>query len=240
MQKLLILCVLVSGLVLTLGFGSLPAHSAGETSALLAAMQQKYESIQTFRAHFTQVLTNTASREKERRSGRVALKKPRHIRWETLEPEKELLVASEDVVWDYFAEEQTAYKYHAAEILDSKTMLHFLDGTARLDKDFEVVNAGQEEGLTRLDLTPKEPEPGLVQASVWVHPTSYLIERISMVDFYGNENLVAFSGTVLNPPLDDALFSFTPPEGVDVFDNTKDISSLGITSPQLPEHTLQN
>lgn len=223
MQKLLIACVLLSGLVLTMGF-SQTAHSTGETAALLAAIQKQYESMKTFRAHFTQVLTNTASRETERRSGRVALKKPRLIRWETLEPEKELLVATKDVVWDYFEAEMTAYKYKASDILDSKTMLNFLDGSARLDKDFEVVNAGQEDGLTRLDLTPKEPEPGLVQASIWVDPTSSLIQRISMIDFYGNENMVSFSDTSLNPPLDESLFIFTPPSGVDVFDNTEETS----------------
>jgi len=224
MQKLLIACVLVAGLALTMGFSLQSAASSPETNALLDAIQKQYEKMQTFRAHFSQVLVNSASRETERRSGRVSMKRPGLIRWETLEPEKELLVATKDVVWDYFETEKTAYKYKASEILDSKTMLHFLAGTTRLDKDFEVVNAGAEDGLTRLDLTPREPEPGLVQASIWAEPATGLIKRISMVDFYGNENVVAFTDMSLNPPLDDGLFSFTPPAGVEVFDNTVDES----------------
>lgn len=225
MQKLLFACVFVAGLVLTAGQAMLSAAATEETAALLEKIQQQYEKMTSLRADFSQVLTNVSSKESQRRGGRVAIKKPHAIRWETLEPERELLVAGKDVVWDYFEEEKTAYKYHAAEVLDSKTMLRFLAGKARLDADFEVAPAGTDQGLTRLDLTPREPEPGLVAASVWVNAEG-IIQRISMVDFYGNENVVAFANLMLNPPLEDSLFVFTPPKGVEVFDNTVDSSIL--------------
>lgn len=190
---------------------------------LLDGMQKKYEAMTSLSAEFEQVLFNTASGEEDKRSGSIAFKKPQLIRWETLEPEKELIVIGQDEVWDYIEEEMVAYKYTREYVLDSKTMIRFISGQANLEEDFYIEREGEEEGLVKLSLTPMEPEPQLVHAYLWVDPKTKLFKRITLMDFYGNENTLTFTSLEENPDLADDLFEFTPPEDVDIMDNSEDM-----------------
>ncbi len=186
---------------------------------LVGTIQKTYENLTAFDAKFTQVLRNTASGEEQERKGMIFFKNPGLVRWETTEPESELLVVGKSVVWDYFDEEKVAYKYSVEQVLDSKTMLRFISGQARLDQDFWISREGDEEGLAKLNLTPKEPEPQLVQAYVWVEAGQGLLRRILLQDFYGNENELHFTELRINPDAPDDLFEFTPPADAEIFDN---------------------
>ena len=187
---------------------------------ITAHIQEQYETLRGFQADFVQTLKNAASGESETRTGKIFFKQPQFVRWETITPERELLLAGKDVVWDYFQEEMTVYKYPASKILGSKTMLRFLSGKARLEQDFFVTDKGTKEGLVKLNLVPREPEPSLVEADVWLDPETYLLKKILFIDFYGNENRLSLENLVLNPGLSMDLFEFTPPKGVEIMDNT--------------------
>lgn len=184
-------------------------------------IQQQYDSLKGFQAEFTQNLTNAASGEVETRRGKIAFMQPSLIRWETAAPEPEILIVGEDAVWNYFSEDGIAIKYPLSQVLNSKTMVRFLSGKARLEEDFAVDNQGMDKGLVKIRLTPKEPEPSLVLAYIWVDPKSYLIRSVLIVDFYGNGNQVNLPKLELNPKLSKGYFNFTPPPGVEVQDNTK-------------------
>lgn len=197
------------------------ASGSAQSEEITRRIQQQYETLKGFKAGFTQELTNAASGEVEKRRGSIAFMQPSLIRWETVEPEKELLIVGEKAVWDYFSEERLAIKYPLAQVLSSKTMIRFLSGKAQLEEDFAVENQGQEGGLVKIRLTPKEPEPSLVLAYIWVDPKKYLIRSVLLMDFYGNGNQVNLSNLELNPGLSKSYFNFTPPAGVEVQDNTK-------------------
>ncbi len=193
------------------------SYAAGISSEI----QKEYDSIQGFQVDFKQQLKNAASGELEIREGRIWFKQPGLVRWETDLPERELLIVGKDVVWDYFPTEETAMKYAASDILSSKNMIKFISGKARLEEDFEIQDLGMEMGLRKLMLTPKEPEPSLVLATIWVDPATNLLRSILLVDFYGNGNKLGLDKLVRNPELPDRLFEFSPPDGVSIQDNTK-------------------
>lgn len=196
---------------------------ADDPGQLAGRMQRKYAAIKAFSADFTQAIRNAASGDTEHRSGSFLFKKPTLVRWETVKPEKELLLVGTSAVWDYFEEDKEAYRYSVKDVIGSKTMLRFLTGKANLTEDFIVAagkpEAGDASGLTVLDLAPREPEPGLVMAKIWVDPRTDLIVRIRIQDFYANTNDLTLSKVVLNPRLPDKLFAFTPPKDVQVHEN---------------------
>lgn len=195
------------------------APQAVRCQEITARMQERYESLLAFQAGFVQELTNAASGETERRTGRIYFKQPRLIRWETDEPEKELLIVGRDAVWDYFADEELAVRYALSQVFDSKTMLRLLSGKIRLEEDFFVEVQERRGGLVKLKLTPREPEPGLVMAFAWVEPETGLLKGLRLVDFYGNVNMLKLGKVVVDPDLDESMFEFTPPEGTMVQDN---------------------
>ena len=215
MKTLLVL--LVAGLLAA----AVPALAADPTE-LAGRIQKKYASITAFSAGFSQAIRNAASGDVEHRSGSFDFKKPTLVRWETVKPEKELLIVGANAVWDYFEEDKEAYRYSVQEIINSKTMLRFLTGKANLTEDFLVASGKPEEagpGQAVLQLAPREPEPGLVMAKVWVDLSTDLIARIFIQDFYANTNDLTLTGLVVNPKLSDSLFAFTPPKDAKVHDN---------------------
>ncbi len=193
-----------------------------QASELTVKIQKQYESIKSFQADFLQELTNAGSQETTARGGRILFQQPGLVRWDTVSPERESLVVGKEVVWDYFADEKLAMKYKVGQVFNSKTMLRFITGQARLDDDFVVVEDGQEEGLTKLKLTPKEAEPGLIEAQVWIDPVQNMVRAVRIKDFYGNVNYLRLDKLTLNPEHPKGSFEFAPPKGVDVQDNTKE------------------
>jgi len=207
-------------LLLALASPALAADAPTDPIAgLTTAMQKRYETLGSFTASFSQTLTNAASGESAMRTGKIWFKRPMLIRWETRTPEPELLVLGDQDVWNWFALEETAYRYTAAQVLDSRTMLRFISGQARLDEEFWVADQGEEDGLRKLQLVPRIPEPSMVEAEVLVDPKQAVMTRITIIDFFGNANAVDLDNLVLDADCPDKLFLFTPPEGTDVFDN---------------------
>lgn len=193
-------------------------------------IQERYESLKTFQADFVQELTNVASGEVETREGRIWFRQPSQVRWETSVPEKELLVVGPEYAWDYIEDEELVLKYSVVSLLDSKTILRFISGQANIKEDFVVKSEwpGADEvrekwgkGLTVLQLVPKEAEPGMVLAFIGVEPDTGLLRQVMIVDFYGNGNELRLSNVELGIELGEDMFSFEPPEGVQVEDNTR-------------------
>ena len=200
---------------------AMPAR-ADDPTQLAGRIQKKYATINAFSAGFTQAIRNAASGDTENRSGTFFFKKPTLVRWETVKPEKELLIVGTAAVWDFFEEDKEAYRYSVEEVISSKTMLRFLTGKANLTEDFLVVAGKAEEagpGQAVLDLAPREPEPGLVMAKIWVDQATDLIVRIRIQDFYANTNDLTLTNVVINPKLGDELFTYTPGKDVKVHDN---------------------
>ncbi len=206
-------CLLVMIVLLSLG-------SAAMADGLTSDIQKKYDSIKSFKSDFVQTLTNAASKESEVRSGKITFKQPSLLHWESVKPEPELLIVGESIVWDYFPDDKVAMKYRTKQIFNSKTMIKFISGKAKLEEDFVVENKGMEDGLIKLKLLPIEAETGLVLAYVWVDANK-MLTKILVIDFYGNGNEVVLSNIELDPEVEDSFFDFTPPAGADVDDNTK-------------------
>jgi outer membrane lipoprotein carrier protein len=208
----LIFAVLLNGLFLCS-----VALASGQT--ITERIQSRYESIDSFTTDFTQELTNAASAEKEQRQGTISFKQPRMIRWETVAPEQELLVVGSEQVWNYFPEEDVVYVYPVEQIFDSKTMLRFISGEANLETDFTVEEQGQEEGVIKLRLVPRKPEPSLVMAHVWVDPDTALLRSVQIIDFFGNSNQLNFLNTRVSVDLPGTQFVFVPPQGTEILKN---------------------
>jgi len=204
---------LFMGLILALT-GVWCAHASDLTDQI----QKRYDTLQSFRGYFLQKLTNASSREVQERLGTITFVRPRFIRWETTSPEQELLIIGKDTVWEYFPEEETVYRYSVEQVLSSKTMIRFLSGEANLKEDFTVKDLGMDGEYRHLKLVPKEPEPNLVEGEVWVRPGQDMLEKIKLVDFFGNVNELELTGLELDVPVDPKEFTLVPPKGTEIVD----------------------
>jgi outer membrane lipoprotein carrier protein len=192
---------------------------AAEHDHVSDIIQDQYAKINSFQAEFNQELTNASSGAKEQRRGTIWYQQPQKIRWQTIHPEEELLISTGDVVWDYFPEEKTAYRYTLKGRFDSKNMLKFISGEINLKEDFQIQVQGKDaqcSDWTKISLTPLNPEPSLVMAHIWLDKDTNLIRQVVLVDFFGNKNKLTFEDIELNVVIDESRFSFDPPDGVEM------------------------
>ena len=202
---------LAAGLVLI-------AATAAQASDIANTIQARYEKLRTFSATFEQTLTHKESGSVEKRQGNLLFQKPLLIRWQTDKPHEETLVVTNKEIWDYLADEEIAYRYPLELVRDSRTIIQVITGQAALTKDFDVKEDGQENGLAKLHLYPKEAAPQMVEALLWVEPSTGYIRRASIIDFYGNSNDVRFTQFKPDTSLKASDFTFTAPKGVEVED----------------------
>ena len=194
------------------------AATAAQASDIANTIQARYEKLRTFSATFEQTLTHKESGSVEKRQGNLLFQKPLLIRWQTDKPHEETLVVTSKEIWDYLADEEIAYRYPLELVRDSRTIIQVITGQAALTKDFDVKEDGQENGLAKLHLYPKEAAPQMVEALLWVEPATGYIRRASIIDFYGNSNDVRFTQFKPDTTLKASDFTFTAPKGVEVED----------------------
>lgn len=194
--------------------------STAHAQNIIEEIQAKYEKITSIQARFNQSLTHKESGSEEKRTGTLHFKKPLQVRWETAKPHPETLVITNKEIWDYLPDEEIIYKYAPQLVQDSRSLIQVVTGQARMDKDFTVKEEGEEGGLLKIRLYPKEPTPQMVEAVIWVDPQSKLIKKASIVDFYSNINHIAFTEINPNASMPKDIFTFIPPKGVEVEDRT--------------------
>lgn len=67
-------------------------------------------------------------------------------------------------------------------------------------------------------LTPDRPDSGFRMIKAWVDPDTWLIERMVIEREEGTRIVLEVKKWLVNSELDDGIFDFKPPEGVEVFE----------------------
>ncbi|MFG6375583.1 MAG: outer membrane lipoprotein chaperone LolA [Desulfovibrio sp.] len=205
-------------IVLVGAFFAGSADAAQDQNELVGKIRKTYENLNAFKGEFKQVLSHRESGTNESRDGRLSFQKPLLIRWQTARPHEETLVVTGKEIWDYLPDEEIVYRYPASMAQDSRSIIQVITGQAALTKDFKIKNLGNENGLVKMALYPKEASPQMVEANIWVEPATGYIKRAKIIDFYGNANDVSFKTFEPAQKIDAGQFRFTPPKGVEVED----------------------
>ncbi len=204
-------------LIILIFFGMylIGAASLTHAASIESAIQKKYKQIKTIQTTFQQTLDHKESGSVQKRTGTLLFQKPFLVRWESKDPNPELLLIGDKVVWNYLPDEEIAYKYTPDIVESSRPLVQVITGQAQLNKDFSVKNLGKDGSYTKLHLYPHEPTPEMVEAFIWVDKNS-IIRKASIIDFYNNSNTLHFTKVQTNVTFPKNTFSFTPPKGVDV------------------------
>lgn len=163
---------------------------------------------------FSQQVYDAQNRVRETSSGRVALSAPRLFRWEYVTPYEQLIVADGRKVWVYDPdlEQVTVREQGDAE---QNNPLAILIDPAMLDRDFNVVEAVERNGLSWLEISPiNEEQAGFETARLGFDGST--LSRIEILDVLGQRTEITLTALRRNPPLDRDTFQYSPPAGVDV------------------------
>lgn len=186
-----------------------PAANAGARDDLNAFTK----GLRGLDGQFTQQVFDARGKQKESASGRVAVSAPRLFRWEYAKPYPQLIVADGKSVWVYDPDLKQASK-RPQGVEEANSPLAILLEPAKLDRDFNVKEAGSSGGLSWLQLTPKQAEAGFKTAKLGFGKSG--LARMEYVDALGQRTQISFTGWKRNPTFAKGTFVYVPPKGVDV------------------------
>jgi outer membrane lipoprotein carrier protein len=217
-KNLAVFLMLLVSLALGRGVAAAAPATPQEWSA---AVQKRYAEVKAMHLLFEQRVTHAESGFTEERRGEIYFQKPLLVRWVAGAPREELLVVTDQFVWQYFSDEELVYKYPLEAIDGKNAFLRVLSGLSSLEENFEITVLPDEEKMIRLKLEPYEPSVSLLEAGLWLEAESAVIRRLFIKDYFGNVSELNITELKFNPELPAGVFSFIPPEGAEIEDHTR-------------------
>jgi outer membrane lipoprotein carrier protein len=214
-------CFRDASTILLLSFIFAPALKAQPLplDEVVAKVQEQYETHEDFKANFIQESVVKSLGKKQMAEGIVYFKKPGKMRWIYQKPVKQEIVSDGKNLWNYRPEDKQVLVSPVTGAFQAKAPSTFLAGIGNLKKDFQARWAKEpsSEGDYSLELTPRETQGSLEKLFLLVGRESFRILQARIQDVMGNVTQISFSKVQFDNRLADSLFTFSPPQGVEVF-----------------------
>lgn len=198
-------------MLLLLFVGLANAETQQNSTDAQVLLNQLREGLTAMRAGFVQYEVNDDNQRSEENHGLVWLKAPDQFRWHYQQPIEQLIVADGKQVWVYDEDlEQVTVKKQNNQLNPIYVIINKDLSAQHYDIKFEI----EHEGTSWVSLTPKEASEEV--KTVWLAIKEKQLSQIKVVNHLDQTMIFMFHDVEKNPKIDDDLFSFTPPEGVDV------------------------
>lgn len=195
----------------------------------LAAIETRYRKAGTMMARFTQIAESTLTRVKTQTSGVISIKRPDKIRWETQNPEPNLMVSDGKKFWYYTPPFDSGEKGQAILRKTAQTQSRFASVllTGAFSKLKNLTIKADPKNPDAYILIPRKGSAGTVREARVVlsrgtsgsgpepRPEPW-IETIVLEHEGGNRTEIRLSQVQVGPKLEDAMFTFDPPAGTDI------------------------
>ncbi len=167
-------------------------------------------------ADFKQVTLDENEQPTQTSHGEFFLSRPGKFRWSYKKPFIQEIVSSKNKVWFYDADLEQVTIKKLDESLGSTPAL-LLSGDIDLEENYTLQQQGIDEDLQWIKLSPKNEESSFNYILIGL--TEGVLGGMELSDNFGQLTRIYFSNIKRNKQLDNAIFEFTAPEGVDVFEN---------------------
>ncbi len=202
--------------LLVLGYFCWSTVFADTASAELLGLLNNVRNMQ---GEFIQTISNNKGKTVNQTRGLMALQRPGKFRWDTRQPNKQLIVTNGRKVWIYDPDlDQVTVRYLTKEAGETPALL-LSNTNSTLEKDFRVEVVNTNSSLRWFLLTPKDR--GSMFEAIRLGFENQQIKQMQLQDHLGHITHIQFNRVVMNTGLSPALFTFKPPANVDVIDETK-------------------
>jgi outer membrane lipoprotein carrier protein len=195
----------------------MPAFGAGlQSQEIIQNVEKKLSEKQTVTARFEELYVWKLTGEKQTIKGEFNLKGENRFRITT---DDQLIVSDGKTLWTYSkpAGRVLIDKVENAENdwLPQKLFL-------KTRKDFRHRLSGEETLQGRkcyvIDFDAENEDSYITKMKVWVDAETWLPGKIEQTDISRNKTIYTLSEIKTGPDLEDSLFEFKPPEGVEIID----------------------
>jgi outer membrane lipoprotein carrier protein len=215
---------LVGVLMLVLLGGMQDLGAAAESANLsvdhiLDRVENKYANSK-FSANFIQKSTIKAMDITDLASGKVYIKYPGMMRWEYEKPDRQIIITDADKLWIYRPEDNQVMTGKAPTFFRDGKGASFLSDIRLIRQKFDISLEDGEQGESdlfyHLKLVPLEKTMDISAIRLMVSKQTFNVLQVITQNFYGDETRIDLINSAFGVNLDDTMFSFKIPEGVDV------------------------
>jgi outer membrane lipoprotein carrier protein len=206
-------------------FAFLPSAAPAPDSATVTAnvVDAHYNHLKSFKVAFTEIYSGPGISRSE--SGILWLKKPGRMRWEYHQPREKLFLTDGQTAYFYVPGERQARSAPVKKLDDIRSPLRYLLGKTKLEKELEGLSLAPDvkplqAGNVVLRGIPKDMKDRVSEVLMEVSPAGQIV-RIVVHEVDGATTDFRFSGFAENIPVQDSLFHFTPPPGVEMIQDTQ-------------------
>lgn len=201
------------------------ASQQTSSDAPIAILNYFASKTQTMQGEFKQMSFNDRGKLEETSTGLFAARMPNQFYWDYQDPFPQTIVADGQKVYVYDPDlEQVTIKSQNEQTQQSP--LAMLGDPVKMQQHYHVSfaqkKAVSDSNITWLELLPKEKDNQVAQILMGFDEQTLV--AMTMMDGLKRKTSILFSQTTVNKPLDDTLFEFVVPDGVDVVDGTQNQS----------------
>ncbi len=197
----------------TLGAFSLLAAGFAAAASPASRVEGYLTGLSSWSADFSQTIGDDHGNVLRSAAGHLYLQRPGKFRWDYTEPSEQLVLADGAKLWFYDKDlAQANVRDMDATLASTPAML--LSSSDPVSSQFDIAALPASGGLEWFRLTPKRA--GTDFQSVKIGFAKGELSQMVLVDKLNQVTRLTFSAAQRNPQLRPDLFSFTPPEGVDV------------------------
>lgn len=205
--------------LLLMMMGTAGGAAAGEVRGaeeILARLETRYAAA-GLEARFTQVSTLQAMDITDTAEGRLWIRRPGQMRWEYTAPEPQTIVTDGRQLWIHRPLDRQVMIGSAPSFFGDGKGAGFLADIGQLRRQFDVSVSPESTGTAhRLTLVPRRQQPDLVRVELEIDPADDTIEAVTTFNAYGDKTRIVLEDVIFHNQLDDALFRFQIPRGVEI------------------------
>lgn len=188
----------------------------------LVTIEALYKESGTVTANFTQVSRSAATGIEKTTFGKIQIKQPNLVRWETTDPDPSLLVSNGKKFWFYTppfdASDGGQVIIKKASQVQSR-LAHALIAGAFSQSSVSREVRFEKRSKYQFLLIPKPGRAGTVKSAlIEIHPKDKRINKVILDHRDGNHAEILLQRIELGAQLPDSVFQFVPPKGTIVID----------------------
>jgi len=170
-----------------------------------------------FLANFFQVSTMKAMKITDTAYGRAFFKRPDKMRWEYEKPGRQTIITDGNTLWIYRPEDNQVMVGKAPSFFGDGKGFSFLSDIKRIQNKFSIIlEKKAENDYHVLKLLPREKTFDVSVIYLSVSKKTFDVVKIVTYNSYGDETRIELSNIQFKQKLDDSMFSFKIPQGVEV------------------------
>jgi len=211
------------GRIILIGIFIVMSHSAAAEEPMskkqvTESLSSFFDNLKTLTADFEQLVENAQLSSVAKASGKLWIERPGKFRWDYLAPYEQEIVSDGVRLWIFDKDlEQVTVRDINGSMGNTPAVL--LSDSSPISDTFNIHVIGKKENLDWVKLLPKDTEASFTAIQLGFNGPS--LSEMLLEDNLGQTTRLQFSNINKNSRIDSNKFSFTPPDGVDIFETSE-------------------